>query len=152
SPCVWVWSVGDQRLVHKFNAQGPNRCIGISPDGQILAAGGFGGGIFFLGLHTGESLPAIKPPRQDMLALKYAECLFFLPKGNGLVAALNDNTVRAYTLPNGREEMCISNILSPLCVAVSPDGKRLAVGIRDQKVVMLDCATGNVLWSEKYLL
>jgi WD40 repeat protein len=107
--------------------------------------------------------PAAAPPTRPEPALelcghkKFLTRILFRPDGKQVLAVCEANRLVAWSLPAGKE---LFRIQIPLeedyytpALAYSPDGRRLAVGIRDDEKVggpgvlsLYDTATGKRLW------
>ena len=67
----------------------------------------------------------------------------YAPDGDVLASCSNDQTVRLWDLPTGRERATLRGLKKRVyCVAISPDGRTLASGGAEKTVRLWDVATG----------
>jgi RNA polymerase sigma factor (sigma-70 family) len=125
--------------------------ITFSPDGKSLAVlyagetdrntkvGGLQGGVRLFDLATGKAIRTIRG-HMDM-----AVSMTFSPDGRLLATggSQNDNDVRLWDVATGKEVRRIETGTGVHAVAFSPDGKALASGQGESRVVLWDVATGK---------
>jgi WD40 repeat protein len=78
--------------------------------------------------HAGPVTAVVVAPDEDLIA-----------------SASEDRTVRLWALSSGAEIRRLVQPAVPSALAFSPDGKKLAVGLRDGTVAVLDAASGATL-------
>jgi WD40 repeat protein len=123
----------------------------FAPDGKALAWARSDGSIRIIDPATGKELPALRCPGekpQGFLMMNFA----FSPDSKTLVAqspvdnallvwdAVTGKELRRFRLPANRFGLAAASLG---LIAVSPDGKLLAVGGGDHSVHLLDAATGK---------
>src|SRR5262249_13388463 len=133
--------------------RGPARAVGsgilalaFSPDGRRLAAGCLDRGLYLLDeefVPKFESLTGHAP--------REAWAVAFFPGGKTLVSAGDDHAGRLWEVATGRQAAPLQDHeMLASCVAVAPDGKRIASGSYDQTVKVSDAATGKPLFTGKH--
>lgn len=106
--------------------------IAFSPDGAVLA-GIFGPVLQAFDVASREQVASIKP------GTKHFKGLVFTPDGRRLATVSNDKTVRVYDTVTWAEMTGFEWKVGRLgCVAVAPDGLRMAAGSDTGKVVVWD--------------
>jgi WD40 repeat protein/predicted Ser/Thr protein kinase len=108
----------------------------ISPDGQILVAGGFGT-IKVWNLATGELSHTIKAHSS------WVRSLAISPDGDILASSSNDKTIRLWDLKQGVRKRTIEGHTDTVnTIVFSPDGQTLASGSRDQTIILWNLRNG----------
>ena len=106
--------------------------IAFSPDGKVVA-GNFGPVLGVTSLADGEEVARIKT------GTKHITGLCFTPDGSKLVTVGNDTRVRVFDAHTWKETTGYEWKVGKLrCVAVAPDGLRMAAGSGTGKVVVWD--------------
>lgn len=126
--------------------------VAFSPDGKSVAAGGIesgsrAGGDTALGtvvslcdVTSGQERITIRGPFADSCPVAFA------PDGRSVAVGL-ERAVKLYDPETGREraELASGTSYGPLCLAFSPDGRRLAASTQDGEVVVWDLASNREL-------
>ncbi len=104
-------------------------CIDVSPNGTVLASGGFDDVIILWDLRTGGKVATLKGHQDDVLSLK------FFPDGKTLASGSKDHTIRLWDL----ESMTVRETIEAhphdvSCLAVSADGRILVSGSGDRTI------------------
>jgi WD40 repeat protein/serine/threonine protein kinase len=144
------WDVASGQLLFNFPAQAiPNVVVhfAFSPDSRRLAAGGVGNIVKVWDLTTGAEVIALPGHTEPILNVTFS------PDGRRLISAGRDRVVNVWNLGDAeRGELSPRFTLpdfstSPWCIALSPDGSRLAVGgpRADGNVRVYDMTTGKLL-------
>ncbi len=119
--------VGDQTL----------RAVAYSPDGALLASGGFDG-LVRLWDSAGKEVRKLKGHMGEVSEVRFAL------DGKVLASLGHDKTVRLWDIASGRELHRLVVSRDPVySLAVSPDSKTLATGGLDQTIRLWDVATGK---------
>ncbi|MBN9118988.1 MAG: hypothetical protein J0I06_07480 [Planctomycetes bacterium] len=106
--------------------------IAFSPDGALVA-GNFGPVLGVVSAADGKEVARVKA------GAKHVTGLAFTPNGSKLVAVSNDARVRVFDTRTWTETAGYEWKIGPLrCVAVAPDGLRMAAGSGRGKVVVWD--------------
>jgi RNA polymerase sigma factor (sigma-70 family) len=138
---VIVWKRQTGEKVHQF--PGGTGSVAISPDGSLIACGGFGltGGIRVYELATGTMVRELHGPQTHVFSLTFS------PDGNMLVSTgplprpdrgdgierlgFMPAVIRVWDATTGKERPSALNKLQPgghgECLALSPDGRTLAL-------------------------
>jgi WD40 repeat protein len=117
----------------------PLAFLQLSPDGKILATGGFEGLVRLWDMATGdELLPPIQEPETVVSAA-------FSPDGRVLAIASLDQTIKLWELDRRRELETLKGHESGVwTVTFSADGRRLASGGEDKTVRLWDTGPKHV--------
>jgi Tol biopolymer transport system component len=128
--------------------------VAISPDGRLLAAGGFDKAIFLWDARTGNVLRSLEGPKRTTRG-----SIAFSPDGKMLFGCGNDGVVHRWNTQTGVLERSYpgpTGVDSMSSIARSPDGKKLAVvytryqnkdKLSPCEMTVLDAQTGKILWS-----
>jgi len=118
--------------------------IAFSPDGKLLAAGGMLGKITLWNVNTGKEKIAIEhhPIARDSEVTAIA----FTPEGTSLISAGINTPVRVWDVDSGKERRNLGKQKGLAVLAVSADGKKLALG-GSGPLRILDPSTDAVLGS-----
>ena len=115
------------------------RAVAYAPDGSLFASADTNHSIRLWKAADGQEAGLIDLGTRD------AECLCFSADSRTLLAA-TPGRVRCFSALNGQEQASLQAInadghyVEALCLAVSPDGKRLACGCRDGSIIVYDLA------------
>ena len=146
-PALFAWDVagGPPASTPTLAGASPGQgfaCLAFSPDGRTLFAGGERGVSTFdmTEGHRPSSLvgPAVAKPGRERATLRgHADAvrsLTFLEGGSRLVTRAEDGVVKVWDLPEGRDRFTLGGgDLKVRAMAIRPDGKTLAVGLRPPK-------------------
>lgn len=139
---VMVWNRRTGEKVHEFRQAGTG-CVALSPNGRRIACGGFG----IIRLYDLASGEAIREMRSKSVNARI-EALAFSPDGHTLFSTgpipkpqkgtvertrLESPVVRVWDVATGKERRCrltglLAGVLGPNQLALSPDGRTLALG------------------------
>jgi WD40 repeat protein len=143
----------ERRIMKEARVAAPDRralCLAISPDGGTLAAGCSDQLVYLLGPLSGEKRITLAGVKRG-----YVRGVAFVPAGKTIAAISDDHQLRLWDTASGRmlnelralgdtEEAGLPQ-LSPIALAVSPEGGLIAVGgagtLDEKHVVRLDDTT-----------
>ena len=128
---VLSWSANEAESAGRsFVGNQRPTAVCVSPDGKTLAVGGQDGVVKVLDAATGVELLSIPAHTGSVISVAFGS--------NGrLVSAGTDERVRVWDATSGAGLLTLIQTTADLRVAVSPDGKSLAVGGRNIPGVML---------------
>jgi WD40 repeat protein len=112
---------------------GDYRCLAISPDGRLLAAGGQDGSVRIWDVPSRHELTRL--PQGTGMVLGIA----FTPDGKALVTGTIDGVVKVWEVARAQERAAFNwEIGAVRAVAFSPDGMTAAAGGFDNRVLLWD--------------
>jgi WD40 repeat protein len=127
---VGLWSTSDWKLIRTL--RGHRDCLyaaALSPDGTILATGGYDQKIVLWNVADGRELRTLDGHNGAVFDLD------FHPAGKILASASGDRTVKLWNVADGsRLDTLIEPEKEQYAVAFSPDGKHLAAGGVDNRI------------------
>lgn len=130
--------------------------VAFSPNGRLLAAAGSGKAIRIWDARRGNVLHSLEGPKRT-----YRRSIAFSPDGKTLIGCGDDGVVQLWNAQTGTLDRSIAGpdgVSVMPSIAVSPDGKNLAVSyvkIQDQgrrstsEMTLLELETGKIQWSHK---
>jgi len=128
-------ATGMEKLVLQ-GSKNLTRCVTFSPDGRLLASGGYGGELKVWNVDTGQVYKDLSYAyRSSVLNLAFSY------DGRLLAAAGDDRRVRLWDVSTGRQHVT----LKPGCgqlAAIGPDGRTLTA-LNGNRIKILDMTTGH---------
>ena len=116
------------------------RSLAYSPDGTILASGGYDPLVRLYRAGDGTLLAQLKGHTA------WVRSVAFSPNGKLLASASDDNTVRLWDMPDGQLDHILNNGLDGVrTLAFSPDGSILATGGVDNVIRFWQVSDGKLL-------
>lgn len=117
-----IWNVAAGDLLLTVEIPGSARSVAYSPDGRFLTVGSYGGVIKVWDLATNREV-ATRETRAGGGKIAYS------PDGRQIAVTTQEAGVRIWDAATGTERRSFHGHLgAPICVAFSPDGRRLASG------------------------
>ncbi len=137
---IHLYDAGAGRLRPGWRGPGgPVLALTFHDRGRVLVAVGRDGVFKTWNVETGREGLA-RPCSPGPL-----EWVTFTPDGQNLLACAKDGTVRAWEVATAREIVCIRERPTATSGALSPDGRRIALGTRDGSVKLLSARDGAEL-------
>lgn len=125
-----IFSVLDGSLLKEFRGHKDSLyCAALSPDGSILATGGYDNDIKLWNVADGKELRTLSGHNGAVFELA------FRPDGKVLASASGDRTVKLWNIETGERLETLKESLKELyTLAFSPDGTRLAAAGVDNRI------------------
>jgi WD40 repeat protein len=112
--------------------------LAFSPDGKVLASGGYDNRIWLWDPDTGKGLRSLEGHKS------YVNCIAFSADGKWLASGSQDNDLRLWEVATGKERRRFQGHTAPIeRMALSPDGKVLASSCLGGTLRLWDTATGK---------
>jgi WD40 repeat protein len=133
---VHLWDTSSGQLRATVRGSGI-RSLALSPDGRVLAAGGYGCiQLWHFGASSVPKCLESRDPNVDSLA--------FSPDGSILAAGGDDHAVQLWNTRTGRARSTLNGRTGSVeALAFSPDGQTLATGSDDETARLWDTRTGR---------
>ena len=138
----WEWNhlnyIADQARIVLRGASDGVVHPAFSPDGKLIASGGWGKSIKIWDATSGSELMDLTGHEDSVW------CVAFSPDGQHLASASADKTVKVWDVESGRELKTLRGHDKGIChVTFSPDGKRIASAERGTAIKIWDAETGS---------
>ena len=116
-------------MTERRGHRAPTSCVAVSPDGAVLASGGYDRDVQLWSHAEGRRLRGLSGHRGLVNAIDFA------PDGLHLASASSDGTARIWHAVTGESRVCLSGHTDDVNgVRWSPDGRRLATASFDGSV------------------
>jgi WD40 repeat protein len=130
---VRVWDASGGSLLRTLGAPGDKvYAVAPSPDGRWALSGAKSHALRLWDLASGDCSRVLEGHEGVVRGVA------FLPDGRWALSASEDKTVRLWELATGRCAASETTSGAALCLSVSGEGRRVAAGTYDRKVVVWD--------------
>lgn len=137
NPNVQLWDAATGKFIRGFETNESLWCLAVSADGGTIATGA-NDRIVLSDVKTGKAMTHLNAKMGQVHSLA------FTPNGEVLVSAADDAKVRVWDLAKKKERFVLdSNGLTGRSMALSADGKTVAVGTTYNVVRLWDVTTGK---------
>ena len=126
----------------KLNIEGSHSVtsVAFSPDGKILASGGWGGTIKLWDVESGALLKTLKSHSKPVSSVSFS------PDGKILASGSGDKTIKLWDVKSGTLLKTLEGHFDSVSsVSFSPDGRILASGSGDDTIKLWDVESGALL-------
>ncbi len=116
-------------------------CLAVSPNGRIVAGGGWWKGIRMWDANSGRLLQSLEGPEQAVRAVAFS------PNGEFVAAGGDDHVVRLWRVRDGRptDQLC-GHETAIRCLAFTANGKKLISGSEEKLVSLFGDEKTLRLW------
>jgi WD40 repeat protein len=129
---VKLWDMASGQVRDTVPLSGAVNALAAAADGKMLAIG-FDGGLRLRDTETNQNGPELPLPK----GLK-VERVFFVPDGTAVATSYSGGVILWDLRTRGARGAVIPGPLEPAAVALSPDGKRLALATSDYRLKIWD--------------
>jgi WD40 repeat protein len=138
---VEVHNLGTDKVL-QLETNNPQPSMAFSPDGKLLATGGYGTQAKLWSTTAGKLVRCLDAPGEGGLTT------VFSPDGTLLAVGNRNDVTRLFDVQTGR---LIHTLLRPMSheLKFSPDGRRLAVAYVNGSVALWDASSGKLLIERK---
>jgi WD40 repeat protein len=142
SGVLHLWDVASGRLLHVLLGHDAGiLSVAFSPNGKRVASGDRKGGLRLWDTLSGEELHSVEVGKE------YVSALAFFPGSEAVAIGCYDKTLRVLNAIDGTLRVLRKGEHSVASVAVSADGRRVAVGGSRGQVELVEVESGAVLSS-----
>ncbi len=129
---LWCAQCGAEQAVFIPMKESRPKCVAFSPNGKVVASGDGNHRINFWDVDTGKVVSTLVEHEDGVGQLAFS------PDGNTLVSGSYDLTVGVWELSSGKLKGKLKGHGEPYSVAISPDGRYVAVGDEGKQVTIWD--------------
>jgi WD40 repeat protein/serine/threonine protein kinase len=135
---LWSAGTGEVRRVLGRLASSKARSVAFSPDGRLLAAGGWQGDLRIWDVKTGQEVHQLRGHWTSVLTLDFS------PDGRTLASGDDHGIVKLWDVKTGRLQVPAGGHRGSInSVTVSPDGRTMASASADGTVKIWELSTGR---------
>ncbi|MEZ6055588.1 MAG: DUF4034 domain-containing protein [Planctomycetaceae bacterium] len=109
----------------------------FSPDGAFLTTSSSDGNIIKWNIEDGEPIRKFRASHRESLLRERLSGTVLTPDGNSIISTGFDNYVKTWNTKNGEQDDEFEIPFYGTSIAISPDGKRLAIARQDRRISLL---------------
>jgi WD40 repeat protein len=137
---IKLWDVTTGQPIKTLSGNESEKTIVFSPDGKIIASGGYDKTIKLWDVTTGKVVKTLSSQNNSIYEL------IFSPDGKILASRSYNNIIQLWDLTTGKVIKSLSEHTDLVnSIAFSPDGKILASGSSDDTIKLWDVTTGKAI-------
>lgn len=135
---VFLWDLDTHTVSAQLDYDNVPSAVSVSPDGAVLAAGGWPGWVKLWNFKTQEHTNEVSGLSAGVKVLEFS------PDGNMLASGLNNGEIRTWDMATGETAAVLEGLTSSvLSMSFSSDGTELSAGSFSESVMVWDLATGT---------
>lgn len=137
---IKLWDLTTGQVIKTLSGNESEKTMVFSPDGKIIASGGYDKTIKLWDVTTGKVVKTLSSQNNSIYEL------IFSPDGKILASRSLDNIIQLWDLTTGKVIKSLSEHTDLVnSIVFSPDGKILASGSSDDTIKLWDVTTGKAI-------
>ncbi len=132
--------IENQQALQSHSSPGAIATLALSPDGEVVAAGGWDDAVRVWNRQTGQLLHTLSGHRADVT------CIVMHPNGQHVISGSRDKTIQLWDWQTGESLLCFKGHKAAVeAIALSVNGQRLASGDAQGAVKIWHLGTQELL-------